>query len=117
MLQPKQLGNILFLDIETVPQTYRFEELDNEIQELWTKKTYYIQESQQISAAEAYQKAGIYAEFGKIVCISVGYFHQSKFRVRSFCNANETELLRSFSSLVSKYFSAKRHYLLAHNGK
>lgn len=117
MLSPKQLPNILFLDIETVPNTYQYEDLDAETQRLWALKTKYLQEQKQVTPNEVYEKAGIYAEFGKIVCISVGYFHKNEFRVTSFANENERIVLHDFSQLVNQHFNKAHHYLCAHNGK
>src|SRR5690606_30386167 len=67
------LDYILFLDIETVPETRDFSQLSPEKQELWAKKTEY-QRREEITPEDFYERAGIWAEFGKIVCISVGYF-------------------------------------------
>ena len=80
--------NILFLDIETVPEVENFSELSEEKQELFSHKTAY-QRKEEVTSDEFYERAGIWAEFGKIVCISVGYFvnFNSKnrtFRVTSF---------------------------------
>ena len=80
--------DLIFLDIETVPLEYDFKNLPRKEIELWDKKSKYVQRYQDISAEEAYNKAGIYAEFGKIICISVGYFTEEKknlkLRVKSF---------------------------------
>jgi len=77
----------LFLDIETVPETATFNELDAEMKDLWEHKTLY-QRKDEYSPEEFYDRAGIWAEFGKIVCISVGYFiikgDVRNFRVTSF---------------------------------
>lgn len=120
MLQRIELNKIIFLDIETVPLEYHFENLPRKEIDLWDKKTQYIQRYQEITAEEAYSKAGIYAEFGKIVCISVGYFTQKgkklTLRVKSFYGKEEKEILSSFNSLLNK--TLKENYMLcAHNGK
>ena len=65
--------NILFLDIETVPEVENFLDLSEAKQELFALKTQY-QRKEEFTAEEFYDRAGIWAEFGKIVCISVGYF-------------------------------------------
>ena len=62
----------VFLDIETVPQAESFDVLDDETRELYAAKTQY--QRKEISAEEFYERAGIWAEFGKIICIAVGYF-------------------------------------------
>ena len=73
MIEKINLNNILFLDIETVPETANFSELDSDMQALYEQKTQY-QRKDDFSAEEFYDRAGIWAEFGKIVCISVGFF-------------------------------------------
>ena len=113
------LGDILFLDIETVPQSPDFNTLSEEAQELWALKTKY-QRKDEYTPEQFYERAGIWAEFGIIVCISVGYFLQTQdgrtFRVRSFTGA-EDDLLREFSGMLDSHFSERRHLLCAHNGK
>ena len=73
MIDKIRLDNILFLDIETVPVEENFNSLDEEMKQLWELKTQY-QRKEDFSGEEFYDRAGIWAEFGKIVCISVGYF-------------------------------------------
>jgi len=119
MLHKLNLDDILFLDIETVPLHQQYSELSAETQMLWEEKTRY-QRKEEISAEEFYDRAGIWAEFGKIVCISVGYFsfrHQQRtFRVTSF-TGEEKELLEDFSRLVNEHFSRPNKLFCAHNGK
>lgn len=114
------LSNILFLDIETVPEYEHWNTLSNTSKELFDQKTAY-QRKGELSAEEFYQKAGIWAEFGKIICISVGYFVQDKknrrFRVKSFAGDNEKELLADFKSLLDEHFGGRNKLLCAHNGK
>ena len=79
MLQHIELQNILILDIETVSKSPNFESLTPQMQQLWSQKSAQIQqrkaEDNRCTDAENYKaSAGIYAEFGKIVCISVGIF-------------------------------------------
>ena len=73
MLQKLNLENLLFLDIETVPETAQFSDLSEDKQLLWEQKSKY-QRKEDYSPEAFYDRAGIWAEFGKIVCISVGYF-------------------------------------------
>ncbi len=113
------LKNILFLDIETVPEVPSFEELNSVKQELFAQKTQY-QRKEDFTAEEFYERAGIWAEFGKIVCISVGFFdHDSdvSFRLKSFFGQDEVLILTDFKSLLEKYYNKKYHLLCAHNGK
>ncbi|HKL91367.1 MAG TPA: 3'-5' exonuclease, partial [Allomuricauda sp.] len=119
MLYKLNLEHILFLDIETVPQHQEFSELDGTAQLLWEQKTQY-QRKDEFTPEEFYDRAGIWAEFGKIVCISVGYFaHKGEhrnFRVTSF-HGDETQILKQFKQLLQDHFSQVKHLLCAHNGK
>ena len=119
MIKNLNLENILFLDIETVPETENFSELDDSKKALWEAKSSY-QRKDELSPEEFYDRAGIWAEFGKIVCISVGYFNftsnNKQFRVTSFFG-DEVKLLKDFKSLLISHFSQAKHLLCAHNGK
>jgi len=119
MLNKIQLENILFLDIETVPEVQEFAELSLEKQQLFALKTQY-QRKDEVSAEDFYGRAGIWAEFGKIVCISAGYFitqdNSRRFRVTSLAG-QEKELLESFKTLLEGHFNQAHHILCAHNGK
>lgn len=119
MLRKLNLEYILFLDIETVPQTENFEDLAEVMQQLWEEKSKY-QRKDEFTASEFYHRAGIWAEFGKIICISVGYFkiegNARTFRVTSF-QGGESKLLKEFKNLLITHFSSSRHLLCAHNGK
>ncbi|UMB59366.1 3'-5' exonuclease [Lutibacter sp. A80] len=112
--------NILFLDIETVPETEFYSDLSEEKQELFASKTQY-QRKEEFTPEEFYDRAGIWAEFGKIVCISVGYFANFKtkdreFRVTSFFG-DEVQILKDFKKLINLHFNKAVHVLCAHNGK
>lgn len=119
MLDTIQLDNILFLDIETVPEMEHFSELDTDFQELFAHKTQY-QRKDEVSPEEFYERAGIWAEFGKIVCISVGYFAQKngerQFRVTTF-QGDEERLLLDFSNLINNHFNLPQHVMCGHNVK
>ncbi len=119
MLHKLNLEHILFLDIETVPENEHFNQLEEPTQELWDQKTKY-KRTDAISAEDFYKNAGIWAEFGKIICISVGYFilknDKRQFRVTSF-HGDEIQLLKEFKALLSSHFSQTKHLLCAHNGK
>jgi len=120
MLNKINLQNILFLDIETVPEVELFADLSPEMQELYALKTQY-QRKDEFTPEEFYHRAGIWAEFGKIICISVGYFVERKgvnqFRVTSFYGDNEHKLLVDFKNLLDTHFNHPNHLLCAHNGK
>lgn len=119
MLYKLNLEHILFLDIETVPESENFEQLDDTKQELWEHKSQY-QRKDEFTAEEFYDRAGIWAEFGKIICISVGFF-TSKGDVRSFrvttFHGEEATLLKEFKNLLNSHFNKPHHILCAHNGK
>jgi predicted PolB exonuclease-like 3'-5' exonuclease len=119
MLQKINLEHILFLDIETVPEQPSFNELDDDKKELWEHKSQY-QRKDEYTAEEFYDRAGIWAEFGKIVCISVGYFNISgasrSFRVTTF-HGDEAKLLTDFKTLLEGHFSAQKYMLCGHNAK
>lgn len=119
MIEKIRLENILFLDIETVPQEENYNQLDDETQQLWEQKTVY-QRKEEHTPEAFYEKAGIWAEFGKIVCISVGYFIIKKdvrnFRVTSFFG-EETKILKDFSNLLNNHFNQNQHLLCGHNIK
>ncbi len=109
------LKNILFLDIETVPEIYDFENLSEKKQFLWEKKSKYWRCED--SPKQAYQKAGIYAEFGKIICISVGSIVDGVLHVKSFSGDNEKQILEKFKVSLQKFARQKQALLCAHNGK
>ncbi|MCL7761839.1 3'-5' exonuclease [Polaribacter sp. Z014] len=117
---PLKLNDVLFLDIETVPEYENWEQLSKETQELYAKKTLY-QRKEDTTAAEFYERAGIWAEFGKIICISVGYFvdveNIKQLRLTSFYGDDEHQLLIDFKVLLNKHFTKKSNVLCAHNGK
>ena len=119
MISKLHLENILFLDIETVPETKHFSDLDETKQTLWELKSQY-QRKDDFTAEEFYDRAGIWAEFGKVICISVGYFSVTNdlrtFRVTSFYG-DEPEILKDFKNLLITHFSQPKHLLCAHNGK
>ena len=119
MIKRLNLEDILFLDIETVPETQYLSDLDETKQILWELKSQY-QRKDEFTADEFYERAGIWAEFGKIICISVGYFNildeARTFRVTSF-HGDELTILNDFKSLIVSHFSMSKHLLCAHNGK
>lgn len=110
---------VLFLDIETVPEYEFWDEMNEDLQTLWTLKTQYRREKTELSPAQFYEKeAGIWAEFGKIVCISVGYITQfEKIRIKSFYGHDEPKILSGFAALLNKHFYSSQSVLCSHNGK
>jgi len=121
MLLSLDLTKILFLDIETVPQLANYSELDEESRYLWDDKAGKLSKQEQ-TGEEIYERAGIYAEFGKVICISVGYFlmregGKREFRMRSFYGDDEKILLNEFCDLLNNHYSSPTQLLCAHNGK
>jgi predicted PolB exonuclease-like 3'-5' exonuclease len=116
------INNILFLDIETVPQYSSYDQLPEQWKPLWdTKASYLIRNREDETVETIYPKAGIYAEFGKIICISCGFItgsgDQKKLSLKSFAGENESHLLAEFSGMLKKWASTEQRYLCAHNGK
>ena len=116
----KNLEDILFIDIETVPQFPNYEAMDERWQQLWDKKAKYVSREEE-SSEEIYNKAGIYAEFGRIICISAAFIKEEDgeaiLRVKSFYGDNEKEVLAEFCELLTTKFNKQDQYLCAHNGK
>jgi predicted PolB exonuclease-like 3'-5' exonuclease len=115
------MKNILFLDIETIPQYEKYELMDEKWKKLWDKKCAQLRHSDNDTPEFLYNRAGIYAEFGKIICISVGYLipkeSQFQLRITSFAGDDESKILEDFFGLIRKSFNKKHHLLCAHNGK
>lgn len=108
------IESILFIDIETVPIHYHYSELSETTKDLWDKKMFYAKDT---TSEEHYAKAGIYAEFAKVVCIGLGYMSDGKFRTKAIAGENEKDILQEFSKLVQTHFNKEQHLLCAHNGK
>jgi uncharacterized protein YprB with RNaseH-like and TPR domain len=121
MLRYVDLEKVLFLDIETVPAVQQFDDLDADWKKLWDDKSRFFRERDGVSLEDSYEKAGVYAEFGKIVCISVGYMRQVKgdrrFRMTSFYGDDEAAFLKQFADLLNNHFNTKAHLLCGHNAK
>jgi DNA polymerase elongation subunit (family B) len=120
MLENLKVEDILFLDIETVPAAPSFDALDQPMQALWEKKSKQFRAQEQ-EAHEVYERAGIYSEFGRIICISVGLIRDKNpfsLRLKSFFGDDEKLLLSEFSSMLTKFCRNNRDAILcAHNGK
>ena len=122
-------NNILFLDIETVSEQGTYEELDQEWKELWDHKTRYLIKNPETETPETiYPRAAIYAEFGKIICISCGYLQgtgdDKKLIIKSYSGDDEKSLLREFGSVLENWgkdnerlSDENKKYLCAHNGR
>lgn len=120
MLENIRIEDILFLDIETVPAAETFDSLDTRMQTLWDKKSKQFRTADQ-NAVEVYERAGIYSEFGRIICISVGYMKEKDpyaLRLKSFYGDDEKLILTEFSALLARFAKPGKEALLcAHNGK
>jgi len=118
MLKTLDLSQVMVLDIETVPQYASFQEVPPHFQELWEQKTHYQRNGDQ-SAEDFYDRAGIMAEFGKIICISLGIFYLEenthKLRIKSFSGHDEHLILSEFAALL--YKQTPNLMFCAHNGK
>lgn len=117
MLQHIPFEKILFLDIETVPQYHLWDDADEEHRRLWDKKTR-TQRRDEISAEDFYaDRAGVMAEFGKIICISVGILEKNnRLMLRSFYDDDEKKLLVEFGEIFNRP-KLRDVILCAHNGK
>jgi DNA polymerase elongation subunit (family B) len=116
MLEQYDLHNLMVLDIETVPQYSSHDQLPEHFKKLWDLKTQYQRKEE--TPEDFYARAGIWAEFGKIICISAGIFTGGKnmgLRIKSFASHNEKELLEKFSAVLSTQPASL--LLCAHNGK
>ncbi|ASB48580.1 3'-5' exonuclease [Alkalitalea saponilacus] len=120
MLDQYKVENVLFVDIETVPQYPGFQDLDVDFQQLWEKKSSYFRKEDQ-TPADVYERAGIYAEFGKIVCISAGIVFSKNgerfFKAKSFAGHDEKLLLTEFGQMLTAFTSEKDRNICGHNVK
>jgi len=117
MLENIQIEKVLFLDIETVPMAPDFESLPEVFQRLWERKSAHFRKENE-TAADVFARAGIYAEFGKVICISVGFIYlreQERYlKIKTFYGNDEKDLLSTFAAFLDK----NSHFALcAHNGK
>lgn len=123
MLENYKIENILFLDIETVPQYSSWDQLPVNIEALWKKKAGQLSRIEKFNTDESqqpddiYERAGIYAEFGKIVCISTGIFRNNSLWIKSFFGDDEKKLLAGFIDILNKHKEKNINFLCAHNGK
>lgn len=118
MLKTLDLNQVMVLDIETVPQYPYYSELPAHLQYLWEQKTHHQRKEDQ-DPDEFYERAGIFAEFGKVICISLGIFNihngTNELRVKSFAGHDEREILQQFQALMNK--QSPSLCFCAHNGK
>ncbi len=124
MISTKKIPDLLFLDIETVPQNAQFSELSDHGQQLWSKKAGVIRRhspdlKELDDAALFRERAGIYAEYGKVICITLGYFRSKKLkklRLKSIYGHDEYELLSKLADIIETYFNdPKKNVFCGHN--
>lgn len=108
---------LLFLDIETVPMVPTYEELPERFKKLWDKKAGLLKREDDDTPESLYPRAGIYAEFGKVICISFGMMLDGSFRIKSFYGDDEKTVLQEFATLLETKLSSKDLLLCAQNGK
>lgn len=116
------VSNILFLDIETAPQYPDYNDMPEEWKQLWDTKSASLLKYHEGQTNESlYPRAGIYAEFGKIICISCGVLQgadgHKKIVLKSFYGDDEKLLLHQFSEMLNKWSAGEQKFLCAHNGK
>jgi 3'-5' exonuclease len=113
--------DLIVIDIETASVSSSFNLLDERWQTLWQEKTARVI-PEGLTASDFYpMRAGVMAEFSKIVCISIGYFikeQQLKIRVKSFYGDDEQKILTDFLQTVTKIESFNSKWCFAgHNIK
>ena len=116
----RELKNILFLDIETVGQTTDYVNLDERLKKQWARKASFINKDLDKSDEKLFhERAGIYAEFGKVIVIGMAYFNEEgeeiQLRTKALSGHNEEDLLKEFKAILVKMNPDLR--LCAHNGK
>ena len=115
--------NYLVIDIETASIVEDYESLDPRMQVQWDKKATFLQKTDERPSDELYfDKGAIFAEFGKVICISAGIFTKEEdntigIRIKSFAGETEKETLESFNELIQNKFDSASLRLIAHNGK
>lgn len=114
--------NLLVIDLETASATAEYDDMDDRFRALWDKKASTMQNPDERPVQDLYKdKGAIYAEFGKIICISVGIFTKDKsgygLRIKSIALESEYDNLNAFKELVEAKFDSKYLQLIAHNGR
>lgn len=107
MLDHLPISKTIFLDIETVPNASDLSELSEYEQQLWQDKRGKYRPEEMDSDEYYFNNAGIFAEFGKIICISLGYFtgqdQDRIFRIKSIVNDDEALLIKEFIQVFKKF--------------
>jgi uncharacterized protein YprB with RNaseH-like and TPR domain len=118
----QELRDILFLDIETVGCSDDYNSLDDRLKVQWARKANFFKQRDDQHTDETlfYERAGIYAEFGKVIVIGIGRYTENEkgelgFKVKSLYSDDERKLLQEFKAIVDKMDASTK--LCAHNGK
>jgi uncharacterized protein YprB with RNaseH-like and TPR domain len=123
LLRLIDIRNTLIIDIETVSISENYNDLDERLKKQWERKAAFIKNEEQLPAEELFfERAGIYAEFGKVICIAAGLFVKTKsgemgLRIKAFTGENEKDILSSFKDLINNKLDSENLILCAHNGK
>ena len=119
----KNFKNTLFIDIETVSGSENFSSISDRMKDFWVKKAKNLANPANISFDEMYfERAALYAEFGKIIVVGMGFLFVNKqgelsLKVKTIANADEKELLVEFIDFINKTYKSRELTLVAHNGK
>lgn len=131
MLEKVAIEKVLFLDIETVPEQANYAQMDEKTRHLFQLKNRFRygnldedvkSQGEEYAWSEVHQQiGGIQAEFGKIVCISVGFVRNTRtgkeVRLKSFYHDDEEVLLKQFIRLLEEHYNSPYHVLCGHNAK
>ena len=118
-----RLRNLLILDIETVALTKEYQKLNADLRKHWERKSSFLRNEDELTSEELFsEKAGIYAEFGKVITVAFGIFHDLPdgslaLRVKSVTGHDEAALLKEIKDLLETIFDPENLRLCAHNGK
>ena len=121
MLNSIFLSNLLCIDIETAPAFPSLEKLDAEWKDLWEIKSARLRNEKENPDEHYFNHSAIYAEFGKVLCITIGIFFRKdkksswKFRLKTFSGDDERKILEDFSALLKKHYSSDKYLFCGHN--
>ena len=117
-----ELRDILFLDIETVAATSNYDSLAERLKIQWARKASFFKQKSDDATDESlyHERAGIYAEFGRVIVIGMGKFAENDggemiLKTKVLADHNEFNLLSAFKAILDKMDPGAR--LCAHNGK
>jgi 3'-5' exonuclease len=119
MIKQIPIQRVLFFDVETVSCVKEYSELSERMQQLWNKKHQQISKIEEELPEETFRNsAAIYAEYGRVVCISCGIWHEGSLRLKSFYGDDEKQLLKDFAEMLQQNFdNPDKSFLCGHNIK